>query len=223
MGSLKYYHITWQKKSVLKTFLQRNSKKYPNSEDFSYKARLEKEKWLLTLYHTIPTFNDLEKEAFWKQWGLRRKCWLPPFPAMFSTQSKTDFAISTIFKLSSANTLNLDQSIILTSGKEVNQKHYFRQVQFEKCNLPYQRKASPLKWTSENAWNVDKRPKFMFLSANAFNLDQSKILSFGSVKALQYFLLFRKWFQTLNALPNDKNLDCFTLKAVADDKINVTE
>ena len=42
----------------------------------------------LTLYHTIPTFNDPEKEGFWKHCGKRRKCWYPafsPFPAMFST------------------------------------------------------------------------------------------------------------------------------------------
>ena len=40
----------------------------------------------LTLYHTIPTLNDPEKEGFWKHFGKRRKCWLPafsPFPKMF--------------------------------------------------------------------------------------------------------------------------------------------
>ena len=29
----------------------------------------------LTLYHTIPTFNNPEKEAFRIHWGERRKCW----------------------------------------------------------------------------------------------------------------------------------------------------
>ena len=29
----------------------------------------------LTLYHTIPTFNNSEKETFWKHCGKRRKCW----------------------------------------------------------------------------------------------------------------------------------------------------
>ena len=33
----------------------------------------------LSLYHTIPTFNDLQKEAFWKHCRKRRKCWLPAF------------------------------------------------------------------------------------------------------------------------------------------------
>ena len=49
----------------------------------------------LTLYHTIPIFNNLEKEAFWKQCGKRRKCWKPafsPFPTMFSTLPKTNFS-----------------------------------------------------------------------------------------------------------------------------------
>ena len=29
----------------------------------------------LTLYHTIPTFNNPDKEAFWKDCGKQRKCW----------------------------------------------------------------------------------------------------------------------------------------------------
>ena len=29
----------------------------------------------LTLYHTIPTFNDPSKEPFWKHCEKRRKCW----------------------------------------------------------------------------------------------------------------------------------------------------
>ena len=32
-------------------------------------------KKITTLYHTMPTFNDPEKEAFWKHCGKRRKCW----------------------------------------------------------------------------------------------------------------------------------------------------
>ena len=55
----------------------------------SYGARL-----YLTLYHTITTFNDPEKEAFWKHCGKRRKCWWPafsPFPTMFSTNPKKNF------------------------------------------------------------------------------------------------------------------------------------
>ena len=30
---------------------------------------------ILIFYNTIPTFNDPEKEAFWKYYGKRRKCW----------------------------------------------------------------------------------------------------------------------------------------------------
>ena len=47
----------------------------------------------LTLYHTIPPFNNPKKKGFGKHCGKRRKCWLPafsPFPTMFSTLSKTE-------------------------------------------------------------------------------------------------------------------------------------
>ena len=48
----------------------------------------------LTIYHTIPTFNDPEEEGFEKHCGKRRKCWLPAFspsPAVFSMQEKSSF------------------------------------------------------------------------------------------------------------------------------------
>ena len=51
----------------------------------------------------------------------------------------------------------------------------------------------------------------MYLFANALNLVQSKILSFG------------KELTPFNSLPNDKILDWSKLKAFADAKINVTE
>ena len=43
----------------------------------------------ITLYHTILTFNNPEKEAFRKHCGERTKCWLPafsPFSAIFSSR-----------------------------------------------------------------------------------------------------------------------------------------
>ena len=33
----------------------------------------------LTLYHTIPTFNNTIEESFGKHCGKRRKCWKPAF------------------------------------------------------------------------------------------------------------------------------------------------
>ena len=48
--------------------------------------------WSLTLNHTIPTLNELSKEAFWKHCCKTRKCWLLAFslfPTMISTLSKT--------------------------------------------------------------------------------------------------------------------------------------
>ena len=48
----------------------------------------------LILYHIIPTYNNFEKEAFWKHCRKKRKCWQPaffPLPTMFSTLPKTNF------------------------------------------------------------------------------------------------------------------------------------
>ena len=79
----------------------------------------------LTLYPTIPTFNDLENEAFWKCCGKRRKCWLPafsPFPTIFSTIPKTNFKVA--FILLSASSSNSDRSKLLLFG------NYYVQVIF---------------------------------------------------------------------------------------------
>ena len=76
----------------------------------------------LTLYHRIPTVNNPEKEAFWKQYGKRRKCWLPAFShflTMFSTLPKTNFISSLMFILLSANASDLDQSENLLFWKEL--------------------------------------------------------------------------------------------------------
>ena len=77
---------------------------------------------VLTLYHTIPTFNDPGNEAFWKHCRKRRKCWWPafsPFPTMFSTLPKRNFNFSVAFILLSARSFNLDQSKNLSFGKEL--------------------------------------------------------------------------------------------------------
>ena len=82
---------------------------------------------ILTLYHTITTFNDPEERAFWKHYGKRRKCWLPafsPFLIMFSISPKTNVNFSATFIMSSANALNLDRSKNLSSGKELNYGNY---------------------------------------------------------------------------------------------------
>ena len=81
---------------------------------------------LSTLYHKIPTFNDPKKAAFWKHCRKRRKCWSPvfsPFPTMFSTHPKLISIFLLIFILLSANALNLDQSKILSFGKELTLYH----------------------------------------------------------------------------------------------------
>ena len=70
----------------------------------------------LTLYHTIPPFNNPKEEGFGKHCGKRRKCWLPafsPFPTMFSTLSKTEILILATFILLPANAFNLVSSNFL--------------------------------------------------------------------------------------------------------------
>ena len=65
-------------------------------------------------------FNDAEEEGFRKHCGKRRKCWQPafsPFPTMFSNLQGTNFVIYAIFKMSSANAFNSDQSKIFCLGK----------------------------------------------------------------------------------------------------------
>ena len=79
---------------------------------------------VLTLY---PTFNNPQKETFWKHYGKRRKCWYPafsPFSTMFSTLSKTDTIIWATFILSSAITFSLVWSKILSFGKELGYQFY---------------------------------------------------------------------------------------------------
>ena len=75
----------------------------------------------LTLYHTIPTFNDPEKEGL-ENSEKTRKCWLPafsPFPTIIFTPAKTNFNFSVTFILSSPNALNLGKFKNLSLGKEL--------------------------------------------------------------------------------------------------------
>ena len=78
-------------------------------------------KCVLTLYHTIPTFNDPE-EGFGKHCGKRRKCWQPAFsafPTVFSLLSKREIIILALFNLLSEKAFNLITSKILLFGKEL--------------------------------------------------------------------------------------------------------
>ena len=76
----------------------------------------------LTLYHTIPTFNDHKEEGFGKHCEKRRKCWklaFSPFPTVFSALSKRKIIILATFNLSPANAFNLVMSKNLWFGKEL--------------------------------------------------------------------------------------------------------
>ena len=65
-------------------------------------------------YNTEP----LRKRSFENMVGKRQA--FSAFSAMFSTLSKTIFAILSTYKLLSANALNLEKFIILSFGKELN-------------------------------------------------------------------------------------------------------
>ena len=79
---------------------------------------------ILTLYHTILTFNNHEEHSFWKRSGKGRKCWLAAFSPYPTKFSPTVFLKSTVtfwlsFILSSANAFNLNQFKNLLLGKEL--------------------------------------------------------------------------------------------------------
>ena len=72
---------------------------------------------VLTLCHTIVSFNNHKTENFWKHCGKRRKCWWPAFspfsPHNVFFLNRKQFSFSFTFILSSVNASNLVQSKIL--------------------------------------------------------------------------------------------------------------
>ena len=89
----------------------------------------------LTLYHTIPTYNDPRVMITLLK---RKKCCLSAFsrfPTMFSNLPTTNFNFLVTLILSSANTLNWDRSDILSFGSEL--KDIFVWIQFS--TLPVQK------------------------------------------------------------------------------------
>ena len=71
----------------------------------------------LTLYQTIPTFNDLEQEDFRKHCEKKERMLVTRCFLLFQNMISI---FSFMFILSSANTFNLDQSKTLSFGKEIN-------------------------------------------------------------------------------------------------------
>ena len=65
-----------------------------------------------TLYHTITTFNDPDKDAFWKHCGKGENAGNQHFllfPTIFSTLPKRNFSLPFTFILSFENAFNLDR------------------------------------------------------------------------------------------------------------------
>ena len=98
----------------------------------------------LTLYHTIPTFDNPKENEFGQRCGKRRKCLQPAFspsPTMFSTLLKKEIVILAMLNLSSANAFNLVTSEILSFGKglTLSKTTNFRLFQTERvCRLQFQ-------------------------------------------------------------------------------------
>ena len=72
----------------------------------------------LTHYHTIPTFDNHEKEAF------RKHCGNQHFLLLHNVFYPSENKFSVTFILSSANALNLDQSKILSFVKELRKEKF---------------------------------------------------------------------------------------------------
>ena len=84
---------------------------------------------LLTLYHKIMTFNDLYKKLLKTLWENEKMLvtTISSFShnVFYPSQIKINFSVA--FNLSSANAFNLDQSKILSFGKE------FRLIKTRDC------------------------------------------------------------------------------------------
>ena len=78
----------------------------------------------LSLYLTISTVKDNEKEDFGKHCWKRRKCWIPAFFS-FSNDAlypSTDNTVHVAYSFWSENAFNFNKSRILQYGKEFMQK-----------------------------------------------------------------------------------------------------
>ena len=82
---------------------------------------LKDKKLDLPLYHVIPTFHDLEKEAYIKTLWQKEKMLVTSIspPTMFSNLSRINFIFWATFILSSANSMKLDQPKILLCGNDL--------------------------------------------------------------------------------------------------------
>ena len=74
----------------------------------------------LIIYYRIPTFNDPEIEAFWKQCSEIRKCWwtaFSPFPTFFSPYQRKNPLFESHCKWSFAHAFSLDKAKIWPNDK----------------------------------------------------------------------------------------------------------
>ena len=87
-------------------------------------------------FNFLPHNPDLNREAFGKHCWKKEKMLMTsisPFPTMFSTLLKTSFDFLFEFTLPSANGFNMDQSKILSFGKDLT--HYHTMLHFDALEI----------------------------------------------------------------------------------------
>ena len=177
----------WQKVREQQSAVQDQTRPYLVLQSPQINLWLLTAELALTLYHTIPTFNDPEEKVFWKHHGKRRKCWpaFSPFPMMFSTLLEPDFS----FSVTSIFSFPMMFSTLLKTNFSFSVTSIF---------------SFPTMFSTLLKTNFSFSVTYILSSANALNLDQYKILLFG--KELKH--AGRPWVahidQLTHYLPNDK-------------------
>ena len=107
---------------------------------------------------------------------------------MFSTPPKTNFYFSVIFFLSSANAFNLDQSRILSFGKELSYSISFR------VHISWQMNYSYVIRVVKSRDCVVKSTTQSRLSTTLYKKPFENIVGKGENAGNQHFLIFTKCF-----------------------------
>ena len=115
-----------------------------------YSARSGKS-WIF-LYHSVPTFNNPQKESFWNHSGKRRKCW-----EAFSIHPITNFNFWVTFTLLSANAFHFKRD-----SSPIFYKKVFKAIS---CKFAWGGKKSvnfrDLR-LYDGGWNFNSRLNYLF-------------------------------------------------------------
>ena len=133
----------------------------------------------LTHSHTMTPFDAPGKQAFWKHCGKRRNCSLraiSPFPSAFSSRLDNFLPFSSNLKLSSANSLSLEESKIcrLVMGYGLGGKLSFNPFP----NKPWFLRVCSTS-LSKTRWEKEK-----LLVTSNFSFSHSVFQPFGELSAI---------------------------------------